>query len=500
MRKKVVMVQPKLGLSGRFVQHAPLGLLYAASSLVKEGADVVIVDNRLYPRSWESELKKHLDKETLIVGVSVISGEPIRNAIEISRFVKENDPAIKVVWGGPHATYYSENILREESCDYVVSGYGSRPLAELCRSLAAGEPDPAAIAGLSYRGEGGAVHSVPYICDFEWIDFRDIPYHLIPDYTVYGQLDHDDIFFSLYSAMGCPYKCAFCSSPAFYREFPKKWVKIDARDVVDHIEHVVKTYGATYIYFIDDDSFVSLEHVEEIIDEINRRGIDVKLGFRGARINEIKRMSDAFLEKLAGAGTTIMHIGAESGSDRILELMNKNFTVDDIVSCNRKLARHGAITAAYNFIVGLPTETSKELHATGRLILRLIEENAACIVFPLNRFRPLPKTELYEFVQKRWEYTPPVTLEEWINFENEGDYSVPWMTARQKSLCDMMFLASYFVDNKIEKTTSGKEVFYRLVKIAGWIYRPVAIFRLRHGFPRFLAEFAIYRLMVKILK
>jgi len=77
---------------------------------------------------------------------------------------------------------------------------------------------------------------------------------------------------------------------------------------------------ANYIYFIDDDSFPKLKHVEQIIDLLQERNLPVGLGFRGARINEIKKMDHSFLNKLAKAGTDIMHIGAESGSDRILKL------------------------------------------------------------------------------------------------------------------------------------------------------------------------------------
>ena len=73
--------------------------------------------------------------------------------------------------------------------------------------------------------------------------------------------------------------------------------------MIDHIEYVMERFGADFIYFIDDDSFVNLAHVEGIIDAIKARGLNIKLGFRGARINEIKRMSHEFLSKLADAGT-----------------------------------------------------------------------------------------------------------------------------------------------------------------------------------------------------
>ena len=166
----------------------------------------------------------------------------------------------------------------------------------------------------------------------------------------------------MYSALGCPYQCTFCSSPAQYKPIAgKKWTPLDHNYIVDHIEYVADKYDANYIYFIDDDSFPKLKHVENIIDTIQERGIEIGLGFRGARINEILRMSHEFLDKLVAGGTDIMHIGAESGSNRILKMLKKNCTFEEIVESNKKLAAHPDITAAYNFIMGLPTETLNDL-------------------------------------------------------------------------------------------------------------------------------------------
>jgi len=242
------------------------------------------------------------------------------------------------VWGGPHATFFPETILEQEwSCDFVVSGYAVQSFYELVSSLMSNR-EPSAIKGVTYRKNKVIVNNPRDDTKFEQVNYRDIPYDLVNDYSVYGQLDQKKTIFSMYSALGCPYKCAFCSAPAEYAHIVgKQWVPLDVREVVDHIEYVVTRYNADYIYFIDDDSFVDLQHVESIIDEINCRNIRIRLGFRGARINEIKRMADAFLDKLAGAGTDILHVGAESGSDRILQLIHKNCTVDDIIECNQNL-------------------------------------------------------------------------------------------------------------------------------------------------------------------
>ena len=495
------MVYPKQGFSGTFVNHAPLSLLYASIEMVKHGVAVEILDNRLYPTSWMSRLRDLLTPDVLAVGISVMSGKPILNAVEIGRLVKSVDPKISVVWGGPHATFFPKNILEQEwSCDFVVSGYAVQSFYNLVSSLMSNK-EPSAIKGVTYRKDKDIVHNPRDDTKFEQVNYREIPYDLIKDYSVYGQLDQKKTIFSMYSAFGCPYKCAFCSAPAEYAHIiGKRWVPLSVLEVVDHIEYVVERYNANYIYFIDDDSFVDLRHVENIIDEINRRKIKIQLGFRGARINEIKQMTDAFLDKLAGAGTDILHIGAESGSNKILQLIRKNCTVDDIIACNQKLAKHPEIIAAYNFIVGLPTETMDDLKATRDLMFRLVQDNPQCIIFQPNKFRPIPGTELFELVHKNWNFDFSETIEEWGNIEVEGDFSAPWYPRGMKEFCDLLLIGSYFIDNKINKVTSGNTAFYKLLRALNTVYGPIARWRLKHGIYQGLVEYSLYKIITKRLR
>ena len=498
-RKTIVLIYPQQGFSGNYVRHMPLSLLYAASEVVKSGWDVRILDTRVH-ENWQQRLADILAQGgTLCVGISVMSGRPIGHATEIGRYAKSLAPDVPVIWGGPHATFYPESILDEWSCDYVVSGYASESFDSLVQVTADnGTPDQ--IPGISWR-EGGVAKRNPAIeTQFESIDYRDIPYHLIDDYSVYGQLESDQRIFSMYSALGCPYKCSFCSSPAQYASIKgKKWVPLQPKDVVDHIQYVVEKYNANFIYFIDDDSFPKLSHVESIIDEITRRNLPVKLGFRGARINELKRMSHAFLDKLAAAGTDILHIGAECGSNRILELIRKDCTVDDIVEVNRKLARHPQITAAYNFIMGVPSETLGELRQTAGLMLQLVNDHPNCIIFPPNKFRPLPGTELYDIAAKQWDYRMPETLAEWADIEVEANAKAGWYEPGVERMFNLMLITSYFIDNKIPRLTSGRTWFFKLARLVNTLYRPVALLRLRRGWSALLIEYVLYRWATRLM-
>jgi anaerobic magnesium-protoporphyrin IX monomethyl ester cyclase len=177
----------------------------------------------------------------------------------------------------------------------------------------------------------------------------------------------------------------------------------------------------------------------------------------------------------------------------MLNLIRKDCTVDDIIAANRKLARHPKITAAYNFIMGLPTETLEEIKQTRDLMMRLVDDNPNCIVFPPNKFRPLPGTELYEFAKKEWGYELPNTLEMWANIEVEADISNEWYTDSIRRFCNLMLISSYFIDNKIQRMSSGNSLFLRAARAVNKVYRPIARFRLKHGIDRGLIEYPLYR-------
>jgi radical SAM superfamily enzyme YgiQ (UPF0313 family) len=476
--------------------------LYAAIGPLAEGFGIDIVDVRLHPDTWRSELSRQMSAHTLLAGISVMSGTPVSSALEISRWLKQEHPTVPIVWGGPHVTFNGGSVLVEASIDYAVSGYGSVPLARLAKHLR--RDDDAvpleAIPGLSFRGAtSSGVATIPSDNLHEMTDYREIPYGLIEgDLHHYGQLDSRERIFPMYSSMGCPHRCTFCSSPAQYRRMANRYTPLLPQEVADHIEYVHRKYGATYIYFIDDDSFVDLHHVEAIIDDISARGITVKLGFRGARINEILKMDHSYLSKLAAAGTNILHIGAESGSRRMLELMKKDCTVDDIIEVNRRLAGHPEITAAYNWVIGLPGETLDDLRATCRLILQLIEENPSAIMFSPNKYRPLPNTELYTLAV-RFGYCPPESLGEWAEVENEGDFHPAWYSPQTARMIDMMQVTSYFIDDKFSKIQSGSMFKYTAFRFIGRIYGPVARFRLRFGITACLVEYFVYNALYRFV-
>jgi radical SAM superfamily enzyme YgiQ (UPF0313 family) len=175
----------------------------------------------------------------------------------------------------------------------------------------------------------------------------------------------------------------------------------------------------------------------------------------------------------------------------MLDLMGKNLTIQKIIDVNRKLARHPRIKAAYNWIIGLPGETLEDLAATRQLVLQIVRDNPAAIIFPPNKYRPLPGTELYPAAQEHG-YAPPANQDAWGDVEVEGDFTPPWYTPRFAATVNMMQVAAYFIDRKFFTLSTGSRIKDCLLRAASFCYRPLAILRYRYGITALLVEHWLY--------
>jgi radical SAM superfamily enzyme YgiQ (UPF0313 family) len=496
-RRKLLLVYPRLGFVGSYVKNVPLSLVYAATEARKLPIDIEIIDLR-FTKDWEPLLRQKLAEEPIIgVGVSVMSGIPILNALDVSRLAKRLSNA-PVIWGGPHPTILPEEVLRCPEVDFVVRGFGAAALAGLVQKFLAGDRDYGGIPGLCYK-DGGVPVIARINCAYELFDFRDLPYDLIEQNLEWYFEGMEERIFPIYSSVGCAYQCAFCIAPVWYRDNILKWVPLGRDEVVDHIAWLKEQYGITFIYFYDDDSFVDRRHFMSVAREIERRGISMKFGFRGLRANEIVRLSDDDLSLLERIGVKTVHIGAESGSPRMLALMKKGITVEQTIRANRMLARHHGITPIYNFLAGLPGETMEDLRKTKNLMLALVGDNPGAILVWPAKLIPYPGSELYGLALRHG-FEPPADIAGWSRLDQELDIHVPWIPQENDRYIKMMQVTSYFIDDKDAYLGNCGWLVkwgYRLLRA---IYRPLALWRLRRDRCGFLVEYRLFNIAKKLLQ
>lgn len=494
--QKLLLIYPRLGSGDDFIRDIPLSLIYAATHSVQAGINVELLDLRLISeKSWKAAVKEKV-QDAFLVGVSVMTGSPIYNALEVSRFVKTISNA-QVVWGGPHCTVAPDITIKEECIDFVVRWSGSETLCELAERLLNGDSSFEGIPNLSYKGKGKTYHN-PLRHGIEMLPLNAIPYDLAdcfePSYSRFGQSKR---VIPIFTSMGCPHRCTFCMSPVQYGHVLKKWIGYPPADVVKHIKSLTARYGADYISIYDDDAFVDLPRMRSILKAIIELKLNITIGFRGTRIDEIDRMDDAFLELMQDVGVTHLQVGLESGSQRILDFLKKDINIDQVARVNKKLSRYPKLKPIYNLFCGVPGETIDDLKKTKSLMLKLIKDNPHCMVgFPAN-YKPIPGSELFDISVENG-LKPPKNLSDWGEYDSSRpDIYFPWYTKPYNKYIKLLQLTSYFIDDKILKELNSTSLMNKLILLISRMYKPVAKLRLENDVSGFFFEYSLFKIMKK---
>jgi len=496
---EILLIFPKLGSDDIFIKDIPVGLLYAATDVVKNGYKVKLLDLRLY-KDWKKALSDNLTDTVKVVGISVYTGYPIKTSLEISKFVKGSTHAL-VVWGGPHASIEPSHTLENENIDYLVRGYGAAAFGRLADHIFKRGVAIEEISGVSYKVQRKIIHN-PVSEDLELIDYRDIPYELVGEtMKAYSRFNSGEVFAPIYTSVGCPYQCAFCISPILYRDKKVKWKAYPNEEILSHIKYLRKKFNANHLSIYDDDAFIDLDRIKNLLRMIKTENVNMKISFRGVRVNELDRIDQETLKLLEDVGATHFQVGVESGSDRILGMMQKGITVEQVLRVNRKLSKFDKLVPLYNLMTGIPGETLDELKDTIDIMIKLIDENPGCLVGYPVKFKPYPGSELFDLAVEMG-LGRPKRLEDWIKYDSaESDIYFPWYTPRYNHFIKMAQVASYFVDNKAVKEIKGTTIFNRILRFISRIYQPIAYLRLKYKFDKLLIEdcfIKIFRWTVRI--
>jgi radical SAM superfamily enzyme YgiQ (UPF0313 family) len=187
------------------------------------------------------------------------------------------------------------------------------------------------------------------------------------------------------------------------------------------IDDLSGRYSLDGVVFQEDNFFANRNRAFAVVKGLATRGLRWKAN---SRASYVARFSDDDLAMLAASGCAVLQCGAEAGSQRILDLISKDVTVDAILAANRRLEHH-RIPVRYNLIVGFPTETSAERQQTLALIDRLRQENPSCLPPFLNIYAPYPGTPLYPLAVKEG-FRAPGSLEGWSRI-TWNCANAPWL-------------------------------------------------------------------------
>ena len=467
---------PRSGLQAHRRVELPLSVLCPATPLDREGYHVTIVDQFADP-DWESHFHRALAERPICLGVTCMTGPQIVYALDACRAAKERYPDLPVVWGGIHASLLPQQTLENPLVDIAVVGEGEATFRDLVHALESGSPLDG-VNGIYFKRDGRIVATPPR--PFVDIDLEPpLSYHLV-NMDLYRRRLFDVDHISFNSSRGCTFRCSFCWDPVMHK---RTWRAMKPETVLDHLQQIIRDYGIRGFLFTDDHFFIDMKRAYAILEGIVRANLNVTISKLQIRADTICRMSKDFLDLLVRAGVKRLTVGIESGSQRVLDLIHKDVTVDEVIEANRKLAPY-PIVPLYLFMMGMPTETPDEFRESLHLAERLVTENPRAGK-TFNIYTPYPGTELYGMALKHG-LKEPDRLEDWarFNFRNIPAESA-WIPPETKRLIEnldfpLMFLGTNFV-TPYRKTRS-------VVVALGKLYSPIARYRVRNMDIRFPIE------------
>jgi radical SAM superfamily enzyme YgiQ (UPF0313 family) len=275
-------------------------------------------------------------------------------------------PDIPTLIVGGHVSALPERTLREEACDFVCQGEGPHTIVGLLEALRAGGGGRLdRVPGLWYR-EGGEIRSTPAAPLIDDLD-RELPglaWDLLPmeryrahNWHCFGFLARRQPYASIYTSLGCPYKCSFCciNSPFGKPSYRYR----SAGSVIAEIDTLVREHGVRNVKILDEMFVLNYAHVESVCDAIIARGYDLNI-WAYARVDTVRPQ---ILDRLKRAGINWLALGIESGSQHVRDGALKKFGRADIAGTVRAIQDAG-INVIGNYIFGLPDDDLDTMQAT----------------------------------------------------------------------------------------------------------------------------------------
>ena len=449
MRIALVQPPPTGGVAGRYLVHEPLNLIALGTALREwDKAEV---------RIWDFAIEDFSDKELQnrialfkpqIVGFTAMTSQ-IKGAAKIAEKVKSLSNQILTIVGGQHPTALPARTLLEfEGFDIAVVGEGEKAFSKLAKKI-----DPADIGGIAYRkGEDIVQTGEPQIV--ENLDDLPIADRDIVDRNLYGKgpvvLGVDRSFsnpITMNLSRGCPFRCHFCSANLVYGN------KVRYRSI-ENIREELNLCKTGY----------KVDHVS-INDSLFSFNKDFALSV-ASLMSELKltwdcraradQMTRDFAHELARNGCVKVFMGAEAASQRILDLVGKDLTVDQIIE-GFAAAKEAKIVCGTQFVIGVhPSQTKNEIEADLNLAKKLDPEYCSFSIAI-----PLPGTQMYE-TYKQGGY---LLDEDWDSFNFYGslptwrtEFFSPEQLAKLQRSCMLRFYLrpGYLIHRTIREIKAGR--------------------------------------------
>lgn len=390
---KVVLINPPQTQLRFPTAYISFGLAYIGAVLEEAGVEVE-VKNLAGTRIKEVNINKIPDAD--VFGITSTSAT-YPSVVKISKMLKRENE--KVVIGGVHPTILPEETLRETGCDYVITGEAEFAF----RDLVLGTPNKQKI-----------IHA-GVIKDLDVLPFpaRHLfkKEHVVDMLRTHRQREREKAT-TMLSSRGCPYNCSFCCGIPQTKIF--RWISPER--VVMELKKVMEDYGVSHVRFVDDLFTLPRQRVEKLCNLL----IKENLSMTWACLSRADATNKEVLALMKRAGCKEISLGIESGSQHMLNLMNKNVTVGENYNAIQEIKKAG-IDAEANFIYGFPGETENDREATKKFLITAKPDK-----INIFNFCPFPGSDVWRNPDK---YNLQDNKAMWFHPDNQEDYNEGFVKA-----------------------------------------------------------------------
>lgn len=438
--------------------YVPLGMLYISAYLERKG-----FSNEVFDTTFSSlkELQNYLLKVKPNVIAIYVNLMTKLNVLEIIKFSKSNLNQAKIILGGPEIKYNANDFLKF-GADYLVIGEGEETSFELIKALNENRFDDIKnINGLGFS-ENNKIIFTEERSKLKEIDSLPFPNRDKVNLKLY--LDawkerHGENAISVSTMRGCPYTCKWCSRAVYGLSYRRR----SPKNVCDELEIIQNEYDPDTLWFVDDVFTISHKWLSEFKDLLIERNLKIKYEC----ITRADRLNENVINDLKASGCFRVWIGAESGSQKVIDLMDRRVDINQVREMI-KLAQKYDIQAGTFIMIGYPGETEDDIEET---IKHLKESNPE--YFTITVAYPIKGTELFAEIEAsqtnnfKWDKNSDRDRDFKRAYNRKYyDFAVRRVTNEvnfHKMIMNKNFLSKYLLSFKI-KSLAAKAgmIFYRL--------------------------------------
>lgn len=363
--------------------YVPLGILSISAWLEKNGFPNDVFDSTF---STFDALCKHLVMErTDVVGIYTNLMTRV-NVIRIIRFIRSRSELkhTRIILGGPEVRQHAEPLMNV-GADVIVIGEGEESMQEVVNAFSNGVADLSLIKGIQWKNAAGEITvnaERELLKDINQLPFPNRKKVELQKYFDAWKKAHGQSSVSVSTMRGCPYTCKWCSRAVYGMSYRRR----SAALVCDEIEELQRNYTFDSIWFVDDVFTINHKWLKEFAAEVQKR----RLKIRYEIISRSDRLNEEVLDLLAQSGCFRIWIGAESGSQKIIDAMDRRVNVNNVREMIQ-LTRKKGMEAGTFIMLGYPGETESDIKET---VQHLVEANPHH--FTITLAYPIRGTELFE--------------------------------------------------------------------------------------------------------